>query len=309
MTLRRSPLAEQHEALGANLVDFGGWEMPIAYPSGTIAEHMACRESAAMFDVSHLGSMRVEGADAFERLQRTLTNDLSKIEPTLSLFRAPTDNDGYKLMPELTAQLSIGGRSYWRWLEAGLDTGDADRHVEHTHTVDGDDTSGVVHRHRVIIPDQLADLGRVGVDFELPASFDRLRWFGRGPGENYPDRKRGSMLGVWESAVDTPPYLVPQEFGLRTDCRWFEFVRSDTGETVRLDVIAPIALHISATRFTNVDLLAAAHETDLAPRRSLVVKVDVAHRGIGTASCGPDVLPQYEIPVGTHDFTYRLSHR
>jgi len=242
-------------------------------------------------------------------LEKRRSVNLTTIEPTLSLFRAPTDNDGYKLMPELTAQLSIGGRSYWRWLEAGLDTGDADRHVEHTHTVDGDDTSGVVHRHRVIIPDQLADLGRVGVDFELPASFDRLRWFGRGPGENYPDRKRGSMLGVWESAVDTPPYLVPQEFGLRTDCRWFEFVRSDTGETVRLDVIAPIALHISATRFTNVDLLAAAHETDLAPRRSLVVKVDVAHRGIGTASCGPDVLPQYEIPVGTHDFTYRLSHR
>jgi beta-galactosidase len=143
--------------------------------------------------------------------------------------------------------------------------------------------------------------------FELPAGFDRLRWFGRGPGENYPDRNRGSMLGTWESAPDEPPYLVPQEFGLRTDCRWFEFIRSATGETVRLDVLVPTALHVSATHFTDAALYAAAHETDLKHRRSLVVHVDVAHRGVGTASCGPDVLPRYEIPTGSHTFAYRLS--
>ncbi|MFT6392079.1 MAG: aminomethyltransferase, partial [Ilumatobacter sp.] len=79
--MRQSPLAAQHVTLEANLVDFGGWEMPIAYPAGTIAEHTTCRESATMFDVSHLGSMRVDGTDAFERLQRTLTNDLGKIGP------------------------------------------------------------------------------------------------------------------------------------------------------------------------------------------------------------------------------------
>lgn len=81
MTLRQSPLVDQHRALDANLVEFGGWEMPIAYPSGTIDEHMACRNGAAMFDVSHLGSVRVEGSDAFDRLQATLTNDLSKVAP------------------------------------------------------------------------------------------------------------------------------------------------------------------------------------------------------------------------------------
>ncbi len=81
MTLRQSPLADQHRSLDANLVDFGGWEMPVAYPTGTIAEHLACRDGAAMFDVSHLGSMRVEGAGAFGRLQATLTNDLDKIAP------------------------------------------------------------------------------------------------------------------------------------------------------------------------------------------------------------------------------------
>ena len=48
MTLARSPLAARHEALGANLVEFGGWEMPIAYPAGTIEEHLACRNAAAL---------------------------------------------------------------------------------------------------------------------------------------------------------------------------------------------------------------------------------------------------------------------
>ncbi|HEV8065994.1 MAG TPA: glycine cleavage system protein T, partial [Acidimicrobiales bacterium] len=81
MSLKDTPLRPQHEALGAKLVDFGGWEMPLSYPTGTVAEHMACRTSAAAFDVSHLGTVRVEGPDAFDRLQANLTNDLGKVEP------------------------------------------------------------------------------------------------------------------------------------------------------------------------------------------------------------------------------------
>lgn len=63
------------------MVPFGGWEMPLSYPDGTLAEHRRCRSDAVVFDVSHLGMVLVEGDDAFARLQRTLTNDLSKIEP------------------------------------------------------------------------------------------------------------------------------------------------------------------------------------------------------------------------------------
>jgi beta-galactosidase len=100
---------------------------------------------------------------------------------------------------------------------------------------------------------------------------------------------------------------VPQEFGLRTDCRWFEFVKSGTGEVVRLDVLQPTTMHVSATRFTAHDLFAARHETDIKPRKTLVVHVDVAHRGVGTASCGPDIREQYRVPTGKHTFSYRLS--
>ncbi|MGH9224267.1 MAG: glycine cleavage system aminomethyltransferase GcvT [Acidimicrobiales bacterium] len=81
MSPRYSPLDRSHRELGAKMIGFGGWEMPLQYPSGTLVEHRTCRSGAVAFDVSHLGTVRVAGPDAFERLQRTLTNDLAKIAP------------------------------------------------------------------------------------------------------------------------------------------------------------------------------------------------------------------------------------
>jgi aminomethyltransferase len=92
--LRHSPLDAEHRALGAKLVDFGGWEMPLAYGSGTIAEHMACRSDAVAFDVSHLGTVRVEGDDALDRLQSTLTNDLAKIAAGRAQYTHLLDDEG-----------------------------------------------------------------------------------------------------------------------------------------------------------------------------------------------------------------------
>lgn len=76
-----SPLDAEHRRLGAKMVPFGGWEMPLSYPGGTIDEHMACRRGAVAFDVSHLGTVQVTGPDALERLQWAFTNDLGKVAP------------------------------------------------------------------------------------------------------------------------------------------------------------------------------------------------------------------------------------
>ena len=76
-----SPLDAVHRRLDAKMVPFGGWEMPLSYPIGTLDEHLACRNDSVVFDVSHLGTVRVEGSDADERLQFALTNDLYKIGP------------------------------------------------------------------------------------------------------------------------------------------------------------------------------------------------------------------------------------
>ena len=79
--LRHSPLDAAHRALGAKMVPFGGWEMPLSYPSGTLAEHRACRSTVVAFDASHLGTVRVTGRGAHDALQFALTNDLDKIGP------------------------------------------------------------------------------------------------------------------------------------------------------------------------------------------------------------------------------------
>ncbi|MCY3910574.1 MAG: glycine cleavage system aminomethyltransferase GcvT [bacterium] len=92
--MRSSPLEGSHRALGAKLVPFGGWEMPLSYPSGTLAEHRACRTDAVVFDVSHLGTLRVSGADAYERLQQAFTNDLARIGPGGTQYTHLLDDDG-----------------------------------------------------------------------------------------------------------------------------------------------------------------------------------------------------------------------
>jgi aminomethyltransferase len=78
--VRFSPLDAQHRKLGARMVPFGGWEMPLQY-TGVLDEHRACREGAVVFDVSHLGTVEVRGGGAREALQWLLTNDLGRIEP------------------------------------------------------------------------------------------------------------------------------------------------------------------------------------------------------------------------------------
>jgi aminomethyltransferase len=76
------------------MVPFGGWDMPLHYDAGTLAEHRACRTAAVVFDVSHLGTVRVEGPDAYDRLQAVLTNDLGKIEPGRCQYTHLLDEDG-----------------------------------------------------------------------------------------------------------------------------------------------------------------------------------------------------------------------
>jgi aminomethyltransferase len=76
---RRTPLYERHVAAGAKIVDFAGWDMPVQYPDGVRAEHMAVRESCGIFDVSHMGEIETTGPDAEVLLQRLLSNDVAKI--------------------------------------------------------------------------------------------------------------------------------------------------------------------------------------------------------------------------------------
>src|ERR1041384_2708433 len=78
-TLLRTPLFDRHVALGARMVPFAGWEMPVQY-EGVIPEHPAVRSDCGVFDVSHMGERGVEGMHSFDLLQSLLSNDLSRVE-------------------------------------------------------------------------------------------------------------------------------------------------------------------------------------------------------------------------------------
>ena len=77
-----SPLDARHREMGAKMADFAGWSMPVDYPgAGVLAEHEAVRNRVGVFDVSHLGTVRVEGPGAMDAVNRCLSNDLGKIRP------------------------------------------------------------------------------------------------------------------------------------------------------------------------------------------------------------------------------------
>jgi aminomethyltransferase len=92
-TLRRTPLYERHAALGARLVPFAGWEMPVQYTS-IMDEHRAVRASAGVFDVSHMGQLRLSGDGAHEYLQSRLSNDLDRAEPGQAQYTLLTNERG-----------------------------------------------------------------------------------------------------------------------------------------------------------------------------------------------------------------------
>src|SRR6476646_6962225 len=100
-SLKYSPLDAAHRALDAKMVPFGGWDMPLNYPDGTLAEHRACSHGAVAFDVSHLGTVRVLGPGALDALQIALTNDLNKIEPGRAQYTHLLDPDDASVLDDI----------------------------------------------------------------------------------------------------------------------------------------------------------------------------------------------------------------
>jgi len=253
--------------------------------------------------------------------------DLLVSGPQLQIWRGPVDNDGIK---GWTGQ---GSKPLGKWLAAGLDKlvlkqtaarssqneeGNVTLSFEHVGSC-ATSAKGIVHRHSYEIRDtgeilaenefvvagELADLPRLGVMLTLLPGFENLRWFGRGPLENYCDRKRSSMAGLFESTVTAQyiPYILPQEHGNHTDTRWLTLDDGKTG--LKIKAIGP--LEFSASHFTAHDLHAAFHTYDLTPRSEVVLNLDFRQRGLGTGSCGPDTRDPYKIQPGTYRWNYILQ--
>ena len=103
MALLQSPLHDRHVALGAKFAEFGGWSMPLEYPSGVVKEHTAVREAVGVFDVSHLGKAMVSGPGAAAHVNATLSNDLGKIEPGKAQYTLCCDDTTGGIVDDLIA--------------------------------------------------------------------------------------------------------------------------------------------------------------------------------------------------------------
>jgi beta-galactosidase len=133
----------------------------------------------------------------------------------------------------------------------------------------------------------------------------RLEWLGRGPGESYADRKAGCPVGRYSGTVAEQhfPYIVPQENGNKQEVRWLA-LSSPRGPGIQIQASGNMSF--SASHFTPEDLTAAHHTCDLRPREEVTLLLDHLQRGVGTASCGPDVRPEYRVPGGTHRWEYAM---
>ena len=151
----------------------------------------------------------------------------------------------------------------------------------------------------------IADIPRVGVNLALIPGLEQLEWFGRGPWENYWDRKASAMVGLYRSTVTEQyvPYIMPQEHGHRADVRWLSLTDMQ-GHGV--SIVGSPTLEFSASHLTADDLYNARHTIDLQPRAEVILNLDHAQRGLGTGSCGPDTLEQYRLLDSEYNFVYHL---
>ncbi len=276
------------------------------------------------------GSVRAVEVDT----DGVLVHPLLVSGPRLSLWRAPTDNDRIGGMAARWSELGLdtlqrrligiqrdGGRTVVRSeYRPGLASGDGFvvRHEQVLLPVHlAGDAVAVLVQETVDVPDSVTDLPRIGSVFETVAGLGTLDWFGTGPHETYPDRRAAGQVGWWVCDADSwhTPYLRPQENGGRDGVRRLRLSDATPHGVPQLSRAASRALvvqldqprQVSVTRYRAADLAAATHPDELVPRPGYVVHADVAHRGLGTASCGPDTLPAYLVGGGTYTWSYLLS--
>lgn len=150
----------------------------------------------------------------------------------------------------------------------------------------------------------LPELPRVGLQTALMPGFENITWYGRGPGECYSDRKAGSRFGLWRSQVGElqTRYVLPQENGNRTDARALALANDD-GSILRIAGAGTSAgggFDFNASHTSARQLWQASHWYEIEPQDSTILYLDVAQRGLGTASCGPDTSARWRLNPGKY---------
>jgi beta-galactosidase len=180
-----------------------------------------------------------------------------------------------------------------------------------TYTVSGDGKI-VVNSSLTVSKEKVPDLPRFGMRWELPANFDNLSYFGRGPHENYIDRNRSAFVGLYESKVADQyfNYVRPQENGYKTDARWFE-LRNENGIGLKVTGKNPLGfstLHNPIEDFDMENMDDYRHTNDIVKKNGVFVCTDLKMMGVaGDNSWGARPYPEYSIPAQNYEFSFTIE--
>lgn len=246
------------------------------------------------------------------------------VQPLTQVFRAPTDNDK-----------SFGNWLAKDWKSHGMDTpricpesfshevrkdgavivrtrtsnlykeGKVVTVAVYTVTADG-----TIDLETTFLPQgELPELPRLGIAFCLAPAYRTFTWYGRGPQENYPDRKTSAAVGLWKGTVAEQyvHYPRPQDSGNKEEVRYL-MLTDKRGKGIRVDAVGNV-FSASALHYTAGDLYNETHDCDLKPRAEVVLSMDAAVLGLGNSSCGPGVLKKYAIEKKEHTLHIRISGR
>lgn len=233
---------------------------------------------------------------------------LSLIKQTqFQAFRAPTDNDksfgnwlakdwaNHKLDAPEVVTVNDSVKEY-RYAKGSI-------RVTSTYTAYPD---GTVDLTQTYLPQgELPELPRLGSAFTLDGEYDNLSWYGRGPWENYPDRKTSCPIGRWNSRVSEQytHYPRPQDSGNHEEVTEV-ILTNKQGKGIRVTALDK-PFSFSALHYTVDDLYKTTHDCDLKPRQEVILSLDAAVLGLGNSSCGPGVLKKYAIDQ-TKEHTLRV---
>ena len=295
-----------------------------------------------MYDLSGLSaleSLEVEDATStitvgnamfkavFSKTSGTLSNyscggvEMMSKPLLLNVFRLPTDNDGRQSGSWDSMglrKLSVKGTS--SECTKSEDGKTATVTMTSTYTGQGGTTfdvslafivcaDGTLMTNAFIRPSTTgAIIPKMGFRLEMPSTMEQLAWFGRGPWDSYRDRKEACLPGIYRSTVTDQyeEYILPQEHGTKQEVRWMSLTDTEGQGLlfVAPDQMAASAVHFRAEdNYTNRDNR-SRHTYQWKPCAGTIVSLDAATRGLGNASCGPDVLDKYELRSANTAFRF-----
>ncbi len=274
----------------------------------------------AIFNISnwrHRGN--VAGLTTYQKNGVNLIR--GKIEP--NFWRAPIDNDiGANIHKKLSVWRNAGFNRVLQNVDVKEEANfciisytyrltDVAAEYREVYTVDGEGKIKVDVIYTTENKD-ITEIPRFGNRITLPREFDNYQYYGRGPYENYIDRRDASIIGIYDSKVadQYTPYVRPQENGNKTDVRWLTLT-NNAGYGLKIEGLQALgvtALHNASEDFDTGDTKKSMHQNDIYPRNEVILNVDAFQRGIGgTNTWGALPLKQYLYVNQNYQFSYILS--